>query len=739
MPLIIMNHSNRHGVSGCGGQQGAAPRGNVAADQKRCRSRSSEHWRALANIFRFWVPVRIFALPALCALTVFTSPLVFAGEVVLQDGQLLATFDSDSGALTRLVNKSTGWVVERRPELAQAFRLNAVSANYRNQFVSRPAQHAAVVEKISEREVRLQWKNPVGENGNSLPVTLTADVTLSHGTLTFAATLENNSPLMMETLDYPCLGDLNRAPDGAPLLARHLWYGDLPSDEILRSPTILSRQSLFCLIQSPTEGLYVEMADPTQPYLLKFVFARRGAQRSAGIPAGEEFRVAHVACVPPHTTRRLAPVVLEFYRGDWHAGVDLYKAWRATWFQPAPLPAWIREVNSWQQLQIDSPEQDYRVPYTNLIAYARECAANGVGAIQLVGWNKGGQDGGDPVQDTDPGLGTWRQLHDFIAQSQALGVKIILFAKLNWADLTTAWYSNELYKYQCEDPEGKRYEQGGYEYYTPTQLAGIGVHRRAVMDFCDPAYRNIATHEFEKILALGSAGWLWDEVCHHAGVLYNFASGHGYPPPGYIYGGDLPLARQLRAAADRVNTNFLYAGEGPEDWLKQYFPCSYFRINADSTPVDRYLDPQEPLMVAVTGFDDREMLNFCLLDRYIIEYEPYNFKGHLTDFPQTLAYGKKIDALRRRYKAWLWDATFRDTLGATVTADGDVRYSVFDTANGKRAVVVVNMEFSRPITAEVKLPHPGPLVVATPEHPQAEPTDGTLNLPARSAAVVMEQ
>lgn len=38
----------------------------------------------------------------------------------------------------------------------------------------------------------------------------------------------------------------------------------------------------------------------------------------------------------------------------------------------------------------------------------------------------------------------------------------------------------------------------------------------------------------------------------------------------------------------------------------------------------------------------------------------------VADFPLTLAYGQKIDALRRRYKKWLWDAEFRDTLGAKV-------------------------------------------------------------------------
>src|SRR5208283_326283 len=199
------------------------------------------------------------------------------------------------------------------------------------------------------------------------------------------------------------------------------------------------------------------------------------------------------------------------------------------------------------------------------------------------------------------------------------------------------------------------------------------------------------------------------------------------------------LSVQLRAAADKVNPDFLFSGEGPEDWLMQYFPCSYFRITASSVPVCRYIDPQVPLMVAVTGFDDREMLNLILLDRYIISYEPYNFKGHLTDYPLTLDYGKKIDALRRKYKAYLWDADFRDTLGANVTANGSYRYSVFVTATGKRAVVVVNEEFNKAITAQVKLPHPGKLVAATPEEPEAQPTTDTLEIPARSAAVVLEQ
>jgi hypothetical protein len=133
------------------------------------------------------------------------------------------------------------------------------------------------------------------------------------------------------------------------------------------------------------------------------------------------------------------------------------------------------------------------------------------------------------------------------------------------------------------------------------------------------------------------------------------------------------------------------------------------------------------------------MLNLILLNRYIISYEPYNFKGFLSDYALTLAYGQKIDALRRKYREWLWDADFRDTLGASISADGASKYSVFVTKTGKRAVVIVNQEREKAITVRLDLPNSGSLVIATPESQDAQPTSGTVQIPPRSAAVVMER
>jgi hypothetical protein len=697
-----------------------------------------------------------------------------AGEIVLENDEFLIAFDRESGALTRMEHKPTHWNVERRPALGVSFRMLVPIPGRRANFVLGQKQKAASVEKVSDNQVRLQWKDLQSEHGGVLPVIFTATVTLQGGKLSFDGTLENNSPYWVETVDYPYFGDLNPPAKESTVSARTMWYGNLGDDEIypnfgnekgywgvdFPTKTFGSHRSLFCLLQAQTEGIYIEMSDPSLPYYLEYTFEQHpGVVHGAVVPQTDEFsgfpvhldfRLCHFVFARPNSQVKFAPIVMRGYKGDWHSGVDVYRDWRNTWFKKPHLPEWARDVHSWTMLRMNTPEEDYTISYKKFVEYGEEYAKYGVKAVQLIGWNIGGQDRDDPSQDTDPNLGTWQEFHDSIAKVQSLGVNVILFAKLNWADLTTKWYQDELYKYEAKDPYGIRYEQGGYNYLTPTQLAGINTRRRAVMDFADPAYRAIALKEFEKILALGSTGWLWDEICHHSNAIYNFAPDHGYVPPGYIYGGDLPLCEQLRAAADKASPNFimggegpksgedfLFGGEGPQDWLMQFFPVN--EAGVSGTPICQYLDTTHSVMIAgVSGFDDREQLNNILVNRCVIQYEPFLYKGHLHDFPLTMAYGRKIDDLRRKYKAYLWDGAFRDTLGADVKSNGHHRYSVFLAENGKRAVIVVNSSSSDAITAEVRLPNPGRLIVATPEQPDGQPTDGTVEIPARSAAVVIE-
>lgn len=115
--------------------------------------------------------------------------------------------------------------------------------------------------------------------------------------------------------------------------------------------------------------------------------------------------------LPPAERRRISlQVVLQPYKGTWHHGVDLCKKWRTTWFHADSIPDWATQVHSWQQLNINSSEDDLRMSYKDLIHVAEQAARYGVKAIQLVGWNRGGRDRGNPSQDTDPRLGTAKNL-----------------------------------------------------------------------------------------------------------------------------------------------------------------------------------------------------------------------------------------------------------------------------------------------------------------------------------------
>ena len=701
------------------------------------------------------------------------------GAVVLEDEHLRCEFDSQTGALTRLLDKESGWLIQRRPELGISFRLHAPLRNRRDNFVLGKNQRLASSPQRGAHELRFTWTDLISEHGGRLPIKFSSVVTLSDGALSFSGELTNQSDLTVETIDYPYMGDLSAERGDERMLALCQRYDNLESSEIhphfanekgywgtdFPTKTFESFNNLFCLVQGEGKGLYVEMRDPSQPYFLEYTFEQHpgvlsnlapfssvGARETgdvhlvppegsiSGLPVHLEFRTCHFVFAKPKATKSLATIRLQPYKGDWHAGADLYKGWRKSWYQEPKIPQWAREVHSWFQLQLNSSEEEFRIPYRALPAYADECVRYGVKAMHLIGWNKGGQDRGNPSQDTDPGLGTREEFREAIASIEAKGVRVILFAKFPWADMTTDWYKTELYRYASTDPYGVVYQYPGDSYHTPTQLAGINNRAFAVMDFCAPGYREIVASEFRKILDLKPSGWLYDEVCFHGQVKYSFSPDHGYEPPGYLYGYDAVLAKTLRDEADKVNPNFFFAGEGPQDWLTQYYPGSYYRGSA--TAIEQYIAPQLPMVVAVNGFDDREQINRILLQRSVICYEPFNFKGKLSEFPLTVAYGRKVDALRRRYAEWIWDAEFCDTVGASVESKNgsaaDCSFSVLRAASGRRAVILVNERADIAIEVLVDLPHRRQMVLATPEKPDAVPAQGSVIVAPRSAAVLME-
>jgi hypothetical protein len=132
------------------------------------------------------------------------------------------------------------------------------------------------------------------------------------------------------------------------------------------------------------------------------------------------YAAVHMPYVLPGTERSLTPIYIEHFEGGWQKGVDIYKEWLASWMVMPELPDWAQEPHSWQQIQLNDPEDKEGVNYTEFAKVGATAAKWGVKAIQVTGWHIGGQDQAYPDHSIDPRLGTFEEFAESIKATQAL-------------------------------------------------------------------------------------------------------------------------------------------------------------------------------------------------------------------------------------------------------------------------------------------------------------------------------
>ena len=691
--------------------------------------------------------------------------------LLLHTGSLNLTFNRDTGALVGMVAPATGWVIHRRAALGDTWRLLVpVSDTLRSNYVFGSKQKSPAVE-FGDGFVRFTWDGVESERAGRLAIRVVQEFRAEGPQAVCRTRIENNSPYPVESVYAPCIGDLSH-PEGCanfqtlsmgycsgwetgiwPVFHNH--QGDYGEEIPTQTYGGNTPTCPFVLLHTDKEGLYVGVKDGRGESVAWFSELHPGydsaidsrvpqAEEIAGKPVHVIFMPVHSPYLQPGCSEDLTPITFEAYQGDWQHGLDIYSAWRSTWSGEAqPAAQWARDPHSWLQLHINSPEDELRMRFTDLPKVAAECAKLGVKAIQLVGWNDGGQDQGNPSHTPDPRLGTYDELKAAIAECQAMDVQIILFSKFTWADRAEKWYREELHKYAVKDVYGDAMFHQGYKYFTPAQYLDHNVKRFAPMCFASKEYLAICQREFEKVAGLGCAGFLYDECQHHGPAQLCFDTSHGHKYGWPVHQNDNALIEMFRKTPG-LRPDFLFAGEACHDWEFAQYNLAYFRSRDKwHKPVQRYLRPHAQIMTAISGFNDRNMVDQCLMYRYVMSYEPFNFHGWLHDFPETVAYGRKMDALRTELRAWLWDGTYRGTCGASVVlaADGAPHhpFSRFEAADGTSALVVCNYE-DKPVAVKAALDSGA----APTKYRAVEdagwtpiPADGAIPVAGRSAVVVM--
>ena len=681
-------------------------------------------------------------------------------RVSITNDHLLIEVNCATGCLNRFESKHHGWTLK-----GAGMRLHVPAPNHRYHFLNEKSTGRPVIES-NGNDLAITWHGFQSERLGLLDIEIKQSIRLEKAGVHFNYNIRNGSGHEIESYTFPRLAGLF-PPGGDKSLQQAAWgYSGMHSSSMW--PTFsnevgywgsdtpaqlrtLGTDTQFCLVLSDSRGIYLGYHDQRQtlPVQISFTLTPGFAEsyNSTALDPTHKLPDPRVGLDPnflcfvaPGGSQRSEDLVFEPFAGDWHAGADIYKAWRRTWFKTPRTAKWVHDVHSWQQIQINSSEDRLLFPYKDLPRYAEACKRWGVKALQVTGWQNGGQDRDFPQHDTDPRLGTAQEFKDAISECRRMGVEVILFNKYAWADETAPDFANTFRKYAIEDPFGLTYCFSGYDYDTPTQLAGINARPGVGMCTASPAWRKRALQEFKKSVDLGASGILYDECQWHLSA-YCFSKNHGHSVPGAVYSGDVPLIDEFRTIVNPEE--FLFAGESPYDLELQTYNMSYYRIaNWFGTPFARYIDPYVPMSVAVTGFNDRHLINACLLYRLSMSYEPRNFHGELDEMPDTMAYGRAMDEFRRKYRDWVWESEFRDTLGARVLVDGKLHksYSVFQRTNGLRAVAFANMSDSETIVCEVALENApqASLKFVSPEHPDSNPWPGKLELAPGFAAVVLE-
>lgn len=696
----------------------------------------------------------------------------------LENENVRIDFDNNTGAIIGLLNKKSNWQVIRQPKLSTIMKLLVPVEGHRNNRVLSESQKLNSFTKLDANTAVLSWRKVSGDKSGMLDINLDLKISINGPDICFEMSIDNKSERCIEEVWYPSFGGI-REPKGEPAfesLSMDMCGGfhrTLMGDGFPQTcgywgtdyPTFIKTfgseisQASFVLISNNKQGIYMGLHEEEHK-LVTFVHELRpgytDSKRSrvprtdeiGGHPAGYVVSAAQLPFIQPGEKMKLPTVVVRVFEGDWHKGLEPYINWRKQWYEQAPQPEWLRNIDCWMTLHINSPEGCCRYKYNELPEIAREAKEKGVQVLQLIGWARDGQDGAEPYQDIDPRLGTREELKQAIKEIEDMDVRVLMMCKFKWADQAINEFWTEIMPHTLKDIYGNYVQFPGYAYQTLTQQLN-GASRRCGAGLCHSSteFRKLAIREFAKIVDLGSSGILYDELMNDRLLCFDVNHDHRWGENNLK--GSMKLAEEFHNYARSKNPEFVLAGESPTDQLSQYYPVNYVRTwdgrweDPIHRPVMKYINPSIQIATCLTGFDDREMVNQCITFGYIINYEPFNFKGRISDIPDTVEYGQKAQHLRTRLWDYIWLGKFSHTIGASLkTNDTDVEYiySVFEKkTNGKRAVVVANQGQTKELKALISLENGKcEFNSYSIENDKVELSDGTIIVQPRSLIVLVE-
>ena len=452
------------------------------------------------------------------------------------------------------------------------------------------------------------------------------------------------------------------------------------------------------------------------------------------LPAGEPVGLTMSWVNMPYLSQGTfasGPVALQVHAGDWHQASRIYRAWFDQHFTVSRPPDWLREENAWQSIILSNGEDVIWHRFSELPQLAADAKKYGITTFEILGWNIGGIDRGYPQYEPDPRLGTREEFRDALAKMRAMGVHPLIFTNVDVADTATPLFQNDLKQYAVDGLWAPDWTILGWGEGTISARAGLTPSNMTLVSPAHPEFRKLEMDQYLQLVRDGADGFQVDKSNGSSKLDFNGIL--PVSPDKSLFAGIMETFKQLLPAARAINPGFSLAGEVWSDRSLPYIDVSYMRMGTIDigSPVLKYTFPEWTATIFGTTPGDYNQMNNGMRYGFVWDVAPRHYTQSV-DEPLTRPFARYVSELiriRKKYADLLFFGRFNDTMGATVRAGANVRYSVFkplDAGKSGEACVVVNFD-ARPQIVDVSLDGlSGNVQVATPFH-----ADQTAMLPVR--------
>lgn len=439
------------------------------------------------------------------------------------------------------------------------------------------------------------------------------------------------------------------------------------------------------------------------------------------------------------------PIALQVHQGDWRQASAIYRTWFDQHFNVKRSPDWLRKENAWQSIILSNSEDQVVHRFDELPKLAADAKKYGITTFEILGWDIGGIDRGYPQYQPDPRLGTPEEFRDALAKMRAIGVHPLIFTNVDVADTATPLFRDKLKQYAVDGRYAPDWHLFGWGEGTISARAGLTPSFMTLVSPAHPEFRQFEMDQYLQLVRDGADGFQIDKS--NGSNTLDFNPRLPVSPDRSLVPGILATFDELLTKARAIDPGFSLAAETWSDRSLPYVDVSYMRMGTIDmgSPVLKYTFPEWTATIFATNPGDYNTINNGMRYGLVWDFAPRHYNESV-DEPLTrplARYVSELIRIRKQYADLLFLGRFNDTMGATVHAGANIRYSVFKPLqSGKQgeACVIVNFD-TTPQSADVSLDGlSGNAILARPFQPDETITlPAHLTIPPHQLAVVVKQ